>query len=372
MGEQVRLRFVRSKDPRTDYYNIYRSTEPGVGRHSARIMKVKQPNHPVAVRIKEKPEEINNRVYVLTKQDILLDKGFLVYKNGNLFAETNYEVDAERGMLFLKEATWDAIEVDYHFDGIEVVDDVTGNDPEKVEHYGPAIGNRKVPPPPKNISIRPTDEGMRVDYQIPETYGMNFHYAIESVSVDGSRSLLSVPAPIHLADDIMGIVLEREAANGTWTQEEFPGYTEYIVDRKADQEPPEGLGGFQASLVQEKDGRYVKFTWDTPLKNNISGMSPRYRLRTRGISGELSEPSRLAGPELVKSALDRIVIYERNAALGPAPYGDPQATKLTEILFNEPGVYRHKVTKDGSFAYSAFVLDRAGNHSIASTAIITT
>lgn len=367
--QQIRLAFGRNQDQRTEAYHIYRSSS-----HDGRvpfqlIMKVKHPRQATAITTKEIARK-RGAGYQLKQRHILPNEGFRVYRGGKLIDSHTYDVDAANGLLYLTEETEEAIEVEYSFDGIEVIDAPEANPAEVVQYFGAPLVMSRRPSPPANLSLLPTDEGMRINFDVQPTEGYDFFYRIEAVNEDGQRSNPTAPVHLRIDDGVTGIVLERENERREWIPEEFPGYELYLVDRHADTEPPEGLSGFRAE-VEEEDGRYVAFHWDTPLRNERTNLSPRYRMRTRGLNNMTSLPSKVVGPEVVKSGLAAVEIYEKPAAKGHPVYGDPEASKVAEIPATEEGLYRHPLETDGSYAYSVFVVDVAGNHSIASTAIIT-
>lgn len=365
MSEQVIIRFGRSHDPRTDYYNIYRSTSRDVGRHSPRIMKVRQSNTVTPVAITEVLLKKEPTVYVLANRPVLLDEGFTLHADDAVLPVEAYDIDAERGLVFLAQESSASVRADYFFDGVEVTDDRDANDPEFVEHYGPALSSRKPPPPPNNVSLVPTPEGMRVNYQVTPTIGSYFYYAIEAVSNDGSRSALSRPMEVYMSNDILNIVLEWKIPSADWKSEDHSGHAPYLVHAKADGEPPEALSGFTS--VPDASG--VTFHWDTPLANGLSRMSPEYRVRVRGLDKQLSAPSRTVGPELYQTELHEVAIYQRDGSLGPPTHTATNATKVASIPADNDGSHRLALA-NGSYAFSLYVVDKAGNHSLARTAVI--
>lgn len=138
MPERVRLFFNRNRDPRTEFYYIYRSYSPSIYRFNRRVMKVRHPFqiNPVIVKA-QSALKLSEKEFQLPHRYVLLDKPFSIYINGTRLLEGRYVVDSEKGIIYTDSVyPTESITVDYSFDGIEIFDDeLKQND--VLDYYGP-------------------------------------------------------------------------------------------------------------------------------------------------------------------------------------------------------------------------------------------
>ena len=371
MAKRVRLQFDRNKDIRTEYYYVYRSTEPSIHRHTPRIMKIKQIPFPNPVFTQDTAKRIDERTYQLSHRGIFKDLPCEIYVNGEIVLLDTYILYEEEGIIRFTEdrEESDIVTAQYYFDGIEVIDDFTGNEHLQVEYYGPPAEDITTPPAPTNLqmAVRSSEGKVELSYSIPENEGQIFYYSIEARNDKGDYSLLSPLISAHLKEDVAQVLIEASTDGTAWNVIGTSSDTHYI-DTHGDTEPPEPLSQATVSSTPGSQGKaIVTFTWKTPLKNEKISFSPRYRVRTQLANGVVSEASQPIGPELIRSDLEKIVILAKvNTDIFPT-YNDPTATTVAEITNYNSGQYSYEAITGRKYNYSLFVVDKSGNYSIATT-----
>ena len=375
MAKRVRLQFDRNKDIRTEYYYVYRSTEPSIHRHTPRIMKIKQIPTPNPVFTQDIAKRIDERTYQLSHRGIFKDLLCEIYVNGEIALLDTYILYEEEGIIRFTEdrKESDIVTAQYYFDGIEVIDDFTGSGFLTVEYYGPPAEDMAAPPVPTNLqmTVRSSEGEVELSYSIPENEGQTFYYSIEARNEKGDYSLLSPLISVHLKEEVAQVLVEASTDGITWSLIGTSSDTFY-VDAHGDTEPPEPLNQAAVSSTPSSQGKaIVTFTWETPLKNEKISFSPRYRVRTQLANGVVSEASQPIGPELIRSDLEKIVILAKaNTDVFPT-YNDPTATTVAEITDYNSGQYSYEAIAGRKYHYSLFVVDKSGNYSIATTLSIT-
>jgi hypothetical protein len=375
LTKRVRLQFDRNKDIRTEYYYVYRSIEPSIHRHTPRIMKIKQIPFPNPVFAQDTAKRIDERTYQFSHRGIFEDRPYAIYVNGEIASPSTYTLYGEEGVIRFMEdrEESDIVTAEYYFDGIEVVDDFTGNEHLQVEYYGPPAEDIAAPSAPTNLqmTVRSSEGEVELSYSIPENEGQTFYYSIEARNDKGDYSLLSPLISVHLKEDIAQVLIEASTDGIAWSLIGTSSDT-YYIDTHGDTEPPEPLSQATVFSSPANQGKaIVTFTWETPLKNEKISFSPRYRVRTQLANGVISEASQPIGPELIRSNLEKIVILAKaNTDVFPT-YNDPTATTVAEITDYNSGQYSYEAIAGRKYNYSLFVVDKSGNYSIATTLSIT-
>lgn len=364
MTKTNHIQFDRNQDIYTNYYYIYRSTNSNVSIRSQRIMKIQQVMKPNPILTMDTPKRLDARTYQLSHRSLFLDRGYSLFING-LYIEEHYRIEDKEGLLIFDEdqAKDASIQVEYYFDGIEVVDNIYVNDPEQVTYYGPPAVDNVPASPPSNTSMTLNADGtITLHYQVTPNIGQDFYYTIEARSNAGDYSLLSPVIHAYLKEEIAGVMIESTLDSQSWTRIGETKEASY-VDTHADVEPPEALVNASYTV----NGSSITFGWSTPLLNDKIGLTPKYRIRTKLANGVLSQPSSIVGPESVKTPIDKIVI-KRKAYNGSYPaYNDPTAATVAEITDVTKGNYTVPGVLGNNDAYSLFVVDKAGNYSSAAT-----
>jgi hypothetical protein len=213
----------------------------------------------------------------------------------------------------------------------------------------------------------PNPQGaIELHFQPILTKGVTFYYRIEARNNRGDFSQLSPVFSIHLIEELDKYLVESSRDGLTWS--EIGSTTSLMyVDQQADNEPPEGLQGVTKNVL----GTQLTLSWNVPLINAKAAPTPRYRIKAKLTNDNVSEPSIFVGPELITSPIEKIVIL-RKVGLSFPVYGDPTAERIADITNVNAGDFVQVVSVGQSYSYSLFVVDKAGNRSIASTILVTT
>lgn len=134
---KIEIQFERSKDPRIDYYYVYRSKTPFFKEGLHPIMKVKQPFLPTPKRVNERVVK-NNGKFTL-KYPIVdgKEKEIVVKNKGQTIKKEQYVVVNSRHIIIHENMNINEIDVSYDADVIVVKD--SKEEQKYVEYYGPQI-----------------------------------------------------------------------------------------------------------------------------------------------------------------------------------------------------------------------------------------
>lgn len=367
---RIRLRFNKSTDRLTREYRVYRSIRPGTDRSSLMLLRARHSLQVTPVEVSgEISEKIASNTFKLKYYDILPAYPLAFALDGVFLTADEYALDAANAIVTVIDKEGDSLIADYWFDGVEIIDDGVKR-PVIIEMLAPGAQHMLRPLTPEDITfeVAPGDVTAQLGYQPSIVESSTFYYRVEAINSVGDISPLSPELSIELGEEVGSYQVEYSLDYGaSWAVDGESEELEYTVSR-LDRRPPEAAELVSSEVTQTSaTTASVEIIWETPLLNSLSNESPLYRVLAKTRTGILSLPSPAVGGVTVKTDLDKVVIRRRVYDATYPQYGDASSITVATITDLETDSFTDLIQRYAEYAYSIFVVDKAGNPSLATT-----
>jgi len=370
----IRLSFDRNLDD-TIKYNVYRDVSPGIDRTNEKVMEIVQPLALTNIE-QVKGEVLTGDTNFLTYKGLHRnwvndDENYpvKVFINGVPQA-SGFEVDFADGRIVFDVALAadDVVAADYHYDAVVALD--IAEEQPGVTMLGAPAKDKAAPTAPKNLSIvaNPLTNEAILTWQESTDQGTKYFYKVEAEDEAGNYSAMTAEVDVTLTAGLhqKPYIIESSKDGESWEVVRETDELQY-VEAAVDVTPPETVAELTASVTAEPNAGFgdVTLTWINP-SDDCGTLSKRYRVRARDAEGNYSSYAAVESVE-VKSGLDKIVI-KRKIDDGTYPEYNDSSDVVVEITDFEIETYTDAGLADGTgYAYSVFIVDKAGNVSEAAT-----
>ena len=374
--KRIRVTWNKSESPKTNYYQLYRSTRMNIEEENLSdllVARIEKPPGVNPVHIVDEPVIMDtNMEYKLEHKNILLSWNGVNYdftlKRADGGTVGSFSLDIVDGAITFENENTPEMELlaSYTYDGVDMWDyGVT--EPRKT-YYGPEAKDTSKPSVPENVQLVPEYDLNRIklvwDESTPE--GSLFYYRVKAFQDDNTYSRLSKYRSGRVTEDLADrpYVIEKSIDSGvTWKDTARVKQREYI-DFLLDNNPPLPVRNLTSAMSKrtEDTNINVTLTW-TPLSVAIPKDSPMYRVRAINAIGYASEPSSPVGPIPFDTPIKELVIRVKEKD-GTMPTFDGPDAGTSGTVSKDATSYDLVVRGNAEYAIAIYVVDLGGNISV--------
>ncbi len=381
--KRIRVNWNRSQSPKTKYYEVYRSQQLNIeeGRLKdllvARLEQVGYIN-PVTV-VDEKVIRISESEYRLEHKNILIEFNgtpydfTLVSTDGTDLPE--FRLNLDTGVIEFDEAVSfdDTLRASYTFDGMAMWDYAIAE--KGKTYYGPEAKDNSKPTTPQNVQLIPMygDNKIRIAWDPVDATGITYYYRVRAFENENLYSRLSDYRSGTILEELADrpYIIEKSIDGTVWKEAARVKHTEFF-DFLMDKNPPNPVRNVSAILSRRVEDTLINVTlnWVNPA-TALASDSPIYRVRSVNRIGFESEPSNSVGPIPFDTPIRGTVLRLKEYDGTTPSFSGGDATTLGLALDGATS-FETIVHGNKKYTIALYVIDFAGNYSIASSIDIET